>query len=92
MKYKFPFTIQSQSQSKPIKKQRTTGQGTFWKKLPKPIATVSMVGSVTVLTIALSAIGVVAMSSCAALHVQLNPFELQLIKGSCNITSNLEKK
>ncbi|MBE8965194.1 hypothetical protein IQ277_02745 [Nostocales cyanobacterium LEGE 12452] len=51
--------------------------------LRKPIINVAIIGSVTALLIPLSALGVLALSNCGTLHVQLSPFELQLIKGSC---------
>ncbi|BAZ19485.1 hypothetical protein NIES4073_03550 (plasmid) [Kalymmatonema gypsitolerans NIES-4073] len=68
-----------------MNKEVTTPEEAFWKKLPKPITNATIIGSVAVLVIPLSALGVLALSNCGALRVQLNPFELQLIKGSCSI-------
>ncbi|MEH2395292.1 MAG: hypothetical protein V7K21_27780 [Nostoc sp.] len=84
MKSKAPSNIQAQSQVKPMKAKRTTLKEPSWKKFPKPIINASVIGSVICLTIYFSALGVLVISNCAELRVQLHPFELQLIKGSCN--------
>jgi hypothetical protein len=83
MKPKFPSTIQPHLKVKPMETQKPTVEEPFWKKLPKRIINTTVIGSVTVLVIPLSALGVLALSNCGTLHVQLSPFELQLIKGSC---------
>ena len=84
MKSKVPSNIQAQSQVKPKKTKRTTLEEHFWKKFPKPIINATVIGSVIGLTIYFSALGVLILSNCGELHVQLNPFELQLMKGSCS--------
>ncbi|MEH2456605.1 hypothetical protein [Nostoc sp.] len=81
MKPKIPSTIQPHLKVKPMETERTAPEEPFWNKLPKPNATV--IGLVTALVITLPALGLLAGPSCGSLHVQLSPFELQLIKGSC---------
>lgn len=84
MKSKFPPTIQFQFQIKPKKTERATSGKPFWKKFPKPVIGVTIISSLVVLIIYLSALGVLGLSNCGELRVQLNSFELQLVKGSCN--------
>ncbi|MEH2075493.1 MAG: hypothetical protein V7K57_14035 [Nostoc sp.] len=83
MKPKFPSTIQPHLKVKAMKTKRTAPKEPFLKKLPKPVINATFIASVTALVIPLSALGVLALSKCGTLHVQLSPFELQLIKGSC---------
>jgi hypothetical protein len=75
-----------------MKQERITPEKTFWKQLPIPVTNATVIASVAILVIPLSALGVLALSNCGALRVQLNPFELQLIKGSCGIPPELETK
>ncbi|MEH2212042.1 hypothetical protein [Nostoc sp.] len=71
--------------------ERKAPEEPFWKKLPKPIINATVIGSVTALLIPLSALGVLAGADCGSLHVQLSPFELQLIKGSCTLSGQQMK-
>lgn len=84
MKSKVPSNVQAQSQLKPMKTKRTTLEVPFWKFFPKPIINTTVISLVIFLTIYFSALGVVVISNCAELRVQLHPFEVQLIKRSCS--------
>jgi hypothetical protein len=93
MERKLQPKIQSQSKGKSMKYEITTSKEPFWKKFSKPITNATVIGSVTALVIPLSALGVLALSKCGGtLQVQLNPFELQLIKGSCNTPLDKQMK
>lgn len=81
MKPQIPSIIQPHLKVKPMETERKALEESVWQKLPKPNATV--IGLVTALVITLPALGLLAGRSCGSLHVQLSPFDLQLIKGSC---------
>jgi hypothetical protein len=77
--------IQSHSKYKPMEDKRTTSNMSFLKTLFKPMTNATILGFITVLIMSLYAFGVLALSKCGGtLHVQLNPFNLELTKGSCS--------
>lgn len=89
MKSKLPSAIQSHLKIKSTETQRTTLEEPFREKFPKRIMiNTTVIASVTALLIPLFALGVLALSNCGTLRVQLSPFDLQLIKESCSTPSN----
>ncbi|PHJ59014.1 hypothetical protein VF14_13730 [Nostoc linckia z18] len=98
MKRKLRSTIQPHSQIKSMQTETIVSKELFCKKIPRPITNttiigiITIIGSVAVLVIPLSALKVLSLSKCGKIHIQLNPFELQLIKEETCMPSDQQIK